>query len=96
MHREALKSSPLFTGLTKPPMIAGVTLDYLSICFLGALCLFILADSPLFLAAYVPFHVFGWVLCKIDHNIFRILMKRAACAYSPNKSFWGCHSYEPF
>lgn len=96
MEKEELWVSPIFTALTKPAMILGVTLDYLSICFLVALCLFILADNPLFLAAYLPLHFMGWILCKIDPNIFRILIKRAECAYSPNKKFWGCHSYEPF
>lgn len=88
--------SPIFTGLTRPPMVMGVTLEYMSVCAMGALCLFILAGSPLYLVAYLPLHVVGWLACKVDPNIFRILMKRVDCAYSPNKKIWGCNSYEPF
>jgi len=92
----SLDISPLFAGLTKPPMVAGITLDYLCVSCLLAICSFIIMDSPLYLVIYVPLHVVGWVLCKIDPNIFSILMKRAEFAYSPNKAFWGCKSYEPF
>ena len=93
---DTLTISPIFTGLTRPAMVMGVTLEYMSICAMAALCLFILADSPLYLASYLPLHIFGWLLCKMDPNIFRILMKRADCSYSPNKKIWGCASYEPF
>ena len=94
--QDGLTIHPIFTGLTRPPMFLGVTVDYLSVCLLTTLCAFILADEVVFLLAYLPLHVFGWVACKIDHNIFRILMKRGQCAYSPNQNVWGCHSYEPF
>lgn len=93
---EQLTISPIFTGLTRPAMMMGVTLEYMSICAMAALCCFIMGDSPLYLSVYLPLHVFGWVLCKIDPNIFRILMKRADCVYAPNKKIWGCQSYEPF
>lgn len=92
----ALLMSPLFNGLTRPPMIMGVTMDYLSLCALCALCIFILANSPVYLIIYFPLHLLGWIACKIDHNIFRILLKCADCAYAPNKNIWGCHSYEAF
>jgi len=96
MEQQELLISPLFTGLTRPPMMMGITLDYLCLCTLVAMCLFIIANNPLYLIIYLPMHMVGWIACKIDHNIFRIFIKRAECHYSPNKHIWGCQSYEPF
>lgn len=96
MDEEKLAISPLFTGLTRPPMIMGVTLDYISICFLLTIVAFIGANSPFYLLLYLPLHVFGWVACKIDVNIFRIILKRLECQNVPNRKIWGCQSYEPF
>ena len=93
---EQLHISPIFTGLTRPPMVMGVTLDYMSISFMIAICGFIMAGNILYMVLYLPLHIFGWVACKIDHNIFRILFKKLECLNTPNKKIWGCQSYEPF
>ena len=91
-----LQVSTVFTGLTRPAMVMGVTLDYMSLCFIFVLCAFILFNSFFYLALYLPLHVFGWIGCKIDHNIFRILIKKLEFVNTPNSKIWGCRSYEPF
>ena len=98
MHEkeEALDISPLFLGLTRPPMMFGVTLDYLGISVMIALCGFILFSSPLYLLLYMPLHVMGAIACAIDHNIFRLMFKKLECLNVPNKKIWGCQSYEPY
>lgn len=95
-EHETLQINPIFTGLTRPPMIMGVTADYLSICFMIAVSAFIAANSIKYLLIYIPMHAFGWIACKVDHNIFRLLFKKAECLPVPNKKLWGCQSYEPF
>ena len=92
----SLLISPIFTGLTRPPMLMGVTLDYMCGCGLVLLCLFILANNPLYLLLYLPLHAAGWIALKLDHHIFRVFMKWLDCAYVPNKKIWVCHSFEPF
>lgn len=96
MAKEKLIISTVFVGLTRPPMIMGVTLDYLSVVMMVILSVTILANNPLCLFLYLPLHVVGWILCKLDPNIFQILFKKADCNHVPNKKIWGCHSYEPF
>jgi len=86
---------PIFTGLTRPAMIVGVTVDYLSICVMVAMIGFILGNSPLYLMLYVPMHIVGYIACKFDPFCFRIVFKRLSCAYMPNKKIWNCASYEP-
>lgn len=93
---EPLDISPLFVGLTRPPMMLGVTMDYLGISIMISLCGFILFSSPLYLMLYIPLHVMGVIGCAIDHNIFRLLFKKLDCLNVPNKNIWGCQTYEPF
>ena len=93
---ESLDISPLFVGLTRPPMMFGVTMDYLGISIMVALCGFILFSSPLYLFLYIPLHVFGAIACAIDPNIFRLIIKNTECLNTPNKKIWGCQSYEPY
>lgn len=93
---EALTINPLFVGLTRPPMMFGVTMDYLGISVMISLCGFILFSSPLYLLTYLPLHVVGSIACAIDHNIFRLLFKKLDCLNVPNKRLWSCQSYEPY
>ena len=93
---DRLLISPLFVALTKPAMIMGVTLDYFGICAMIALCGFIVTSSALYLLLYIPLHILGVIGCMIDHNIFRLVMKKSECLPVENKSIWGCQSYEPF
>lgn len=96
LSTDKINVSPIFNGLTRPPMIYGVTLEYISISGLLSLCLFILTNSPIYLAIYFPLHITGWLACKFDYHIFHILIKRAECGYSSNQKIWGCRSYEPY
>ena len=95
-ENNGLHISPIFTGLTRPPMMLGITVDYLFVCFLGSYGLFMLTSKPIFLIGYIPMHIFGWIVCKIDPNFFRVLMKKIECPNVRNKKIWGCQSYEPF
>jgi len=98
MHEkeEALEISPLFVGLTRPPMMFGVTMEYLGMSIMVALCGFILFSSPIYLLIYIPLHVMGSIACAIDHNIFRLLFKKLDCLNVPNKRIWRVQSYEPY
>lgn len=95
-EENGLRISPIFTGLTRPPMMLGVTVDYLFLSFLSSYGLFMLTSNPIFLIVYIPMHVFGWIVCKIDHNFFRVLLKKMECPDVRNKKIWGCQTYEPF
>lgn len=93
---ESLIVNPLFVGLTRPPMMLGVTLDYFGVSAMLALCGFIAFESLSCLFLFIPLHVFGVIACAIDHNIFGLLFKELECLNVPNKRIWGCQSYEPY
>lgn len=96
MREETIHCSPIFTGLTRPPMILGVTADYLFICFMLSYGVFMLSSNPWFCLLYIPLDLFGWIACKFDPNIFRVMMKMTKCPAVRNKKLWGCKSYEPY
>ena len=93
---EELEISPLFTGLTRPPLLAGVPLDYMSICAMVVICIFILGNSFFYLITYFPLHILGWIACKYDPNIFSIVFKKIECTVTPNKKIWETQAYDPF
>ena len=94
--RTTLIIHPIFTGLTRPPMLFGITTDYLFICFVMAYGSFMFTANPFFLTTYLPLHLFGWIACRIDHNFFRVLMTLMTCPNVRNKKVWRSQSYEPF
>ncbi len=93
---EQLIISTVFVGLTRPVMMFGVTMDYLGISIMITLCGFILFSSFAYLLIYIPLHLIGVIACAVDHNIFRLLVKKLDCLSVPNKKIWGCQSYEPY
>lgn len=92
---ETLWKSPVFVGLTRPPMFMGVTIEYLSFCFMISVGAFILSDAFRYLLIYFPLHFIGWLACQMDSQIFRLLSKRWECQPIRNKALWGCQSYDP-
>ena len=95
-EKTELNVSAIFVGLTRPPMMFGVTLDYLFICFLCSYGMFMLTSNPAFLIVIFPTYAFGWIACRMDPNIFRVFLKKTECPAVRNKKIWGCQSYEPF
>lgn len=98
MERTLYKANPLFVGLTRPAMYAGVTLTFLAINVGISLIVFVLSSS--FVAWFVVIglgHAMGYTCCQRDPRIFELLIGwLQARGASRNIGFWGCNSYEPF
>lgn len=95
--KEELTISPLFTALTRPPMIWGVTITYFYYSGLFLLCVFIGTLSFLApLVLYPVLHLAGMIACYNDKDFFNIALKKPNCRYMPNRHIWGLNSYEPF
>ncbi len=92
---EELHVSPLFTALTRPPMIMGITLNYLALSSLCSLCAYILMNSVLYLVLYLPLHVIGYLACLYDPFIFSILQTKTHCPRIKYARLWGGQSYAP-
>ncbi len=86
---------PLFIGMTRPPMIAGVTFLYMGLNAFGAFFAFLLTGNLLYLLIFLPFHAVGYAICLKDPQLLDIMMKKVQKATGvPNKSFWSGNSYE--
>lgn len=86
----------VFQALTRPAMILGVTVDYFMLLLITVLILFMQSKQPATLLLWVPLHVIGWVICKVDPFIFNVLLKKLDFIVVPNKKIWGCKTYAPF
>lgn len=95
-QQELLIVNPVFVGLTRPPMVLGVTMDYLGLTVILSLSSFILFATPWYLLMLLPMHVIGVIACAIDQHIFSLLLKRLSCQNVANKKYWGCQSYAPY
>lgn len=93
---DALVTSPLFKALTKPAMILGVLYDYFYLSGLLSLLVFIFSGNLLAWLVFLPLHLAGMVLCRIDPHIFNLLSVRASIGINHNKHIWGHQSYEGF
>ena len=86
---------PLFIGMTRPPMIAGVTFTYMGINAFAVFILFTLTANPLHLLLFLPFHAVGYAVCLKDPQMLDImLMKIQKSAGVPNRQYWSGISYE--
>lgn len=95
MQKQTLRHYPLFVGLTRPPMIFGVTQTFLIFSFMPCMILFFLTKNILLAAGtYVIAHVAGMVCCWKDQFIFDVLLGKYELT-CPNRDYWGCNSYDP-
>jgi len=90
---ERLWGSPVFKGLTRQPKFLGVDYDYSVFCAMVSILIFI-DFSAWGMVLFPPLHFLGWVLCRRDPHIFRLLMIRAKIGKIKNRRIWGLQSYE--
>jgi type IV secretion system protein VirB3 len=86
----------LFTGLTRPQMLLGVTYGYAITNAIITTELFLLFKSSLVLIAALVVHLAGVVACLRDPRIFDLwLVKARQCPRIRNHRLWRCNSYRP-
>lgn len=86
----------LFLGMTKPPMVMGVTFKMFVFIWLASACAFLgLGELPYMLVG-LPFHVSAYLICRVDPNLFDVyFLKYAKLIQCTNSSHWKCNSYQP-
>ena len=94
----SLSGDPVFLGLTRPAMIAGVTQSFFVINGMLNLVIYLAVNS--FLPVFILFpllHGIGYLACLKDPRTFDLWMIYAkTCTRCRNKSFWGSNSYDLF
>mgnify|MGYP001098607400 CR=1 FL=1 len=88
--------TPVFKALSRPMTIMGVDYDYFFIVSLAVMLAFVFSGSFKAFLLLLPLHLIGWILCRIDRHIFKILSVRASIGIVRNYALWRCQSYAPF
>ena len=96
MQDEMLDIAPVFNALTRHAKFMGVDYDYFLISGLVVIIAFINSGNFLAFLLFFPLHLVGWILCKIDPHIFKLLSVKATIGTIRNKSLWHCQSYEAY
>ena len=91
-----VERDPLFVGLTRPQMFAGVTYSYFVANAVVATELFLIFKSIWAIAAALVIHVIGVLLCLREPRFFDLWLTRVGrCPRVRNYSIWRCNSYRP-
>lgn len=89
-----LVRTPVFAGLTRPQMFAGVTYNYFVINAVLAAELFLIFRSAWVLLIALLVHGIGVLLCLREPRIVDLWLTRVSkCPRVPNHNIWRCNSY---
>lgn len=92
---------PLFIGMTRPPMVMGVPMEFFGLNFIlfGAGIIFFLSLSAkisFFACVTLPLHAAAYIATEKDPHWMRVyLTKVSRCAPIKNRKFWKSNSYQP-
>ena len=95
---EGLISDPLFAGLTRPPMLWGVTYSAFILNTIITMQAFVWTHNLLYLFMFVPVHLVCFAICKNDprtFDIFFLWARTKGASIIGNGYFWGSSSYSP-
>lgn len=93
---DGLDRDILFTGLTRPQMLLGVTYGFAIANGVITTELFLVFKSVWVLLAAAVLHLVGLVACLRDPRIFDLwLVKARRCPRVQNHRLWRCNSYRP-
>lgn len=98
MAQGYLQNDPLFVGLTRPPMIFGVTYMYFVINLLVSMMYFIATSDFKVVLVAIAFHAFSYLICQKEPLLIDMFMLRQAkCNKCKNMAYHHYKaSYDPF
>jgi len=100
-EHEQIDVDTLFVGMTYPPLVKGVPMEFFGINFIifgiGMIGFTSLTAKLLFiLCLCLPLHVLGYIATEKEPHWMRIyLTKFSKCGATRNKVFWKSNSYKP-
>lgn len=92
---QKLREHTIYGALTRPAMLAGVTIEYHLFNIMISMTAFI-GLSPLYGLIYLPLHAFGWAVSHYDPHFFMLCAKKLSLPQHPNSKLWGVKAYAPF
>ena len=91
-----LVSDPIFTALTQPQMIGGVTYKYAVFNLIVTIEMFMITKSFWTLLLAPVIHAVGYLGCLKEPRFFDLWITRASrCPRVRNFGFWRANAYRP-
>ena len=94
-----MTSDPLFMGLTRPPLLAGVSYTFAAINGIITLLAFVITNNFVYLLVILPgVHGIGWFICLKEPRAIELLIVRySKCNICRNRfSYGGVNSYDVY
>jgi len=101
MEEDPIDIDPLFVGMTRPPLVLGVPMEFFGINFIlfgiGMIAFVSFLGKLIFiLSTCVPLHILAYIATeKEPHWMSIYLTKFTKCGPTQNKVFWKSNSYKP-
>jgi type IV secretion system protein VirB3 len=98
-RNQGLHADPLFVGMTRPPMLFGVTYAAMIVNLVATAEAFIVTKDLAWLLAFVPIHGLLWLVCLYEPRFFDLLQlwgrTRGMAWLGGNVRHWRASSYSP-
>lgn len=93
-----MNADPLFVGLTRPPMLFGVSYTYFVLNAFINMIAYILTNEFKYLLVFFPIvHAIGYYICSKEPLFIDLFMIRSnKCSRCKNKFYHGANSYDPY
>ena len=92
-----VKTDHLFVGLTRPPMLFGVSYNFAVVNAVLSMITYIITNNFTYLVMAFPVHLLGYYICSKEPLFIELFMIKAQkCSKCKNKFFHGANSYDPF
>jgi type IV secretion system protein VirB3 len=92
-----ISADPLFLGLTRPPMLLGVSYTFAALNGIISLLAFVITSSFFYLLVLLPgIHAIGWFICLKEPRAIELLIaKSSKCSICRNRgAHGGTNSYD--
>lgn len=92
-------TDPLFLGLTRPPMLFGVSYTFATLNGLTSLLAFVITSKFFYLLILLPgLHMIGWLICLKEPRAIELLIARSSkCNVCRNRYYYGgTNSYDVY
>jgi type IV secretion system protein VirB3 len=92
-----IKADSLFVGLTRPPMLFGVSYMFALLNGFSCLLAYIATSQFKYLAVMFPIHAIGYFICSKEPLFIELFKVRGEkCSRCTNKFHHGANSYDPY
>jgi type IV secretion system protein VirB3 len=94
-----VSTDPLFLGLTRPPLLLGVSYTFAALNGIISLLAFVITNKFFYLLVLLPgIHMVGWFIClKEPRAIELLLAKTSKCSVCRNRYYYGgTNSYDVY